>query len=276
MHKRLFILGLVLFTATHALRAQTNGNPLARFHTDLGDIDVVLLQNVAPNTVANFFHYVNRANGAYNNSFIHRSIPGFVIQGGGYKWVNNQPTAIPTDPAVANEFHASNRRGTIAMAKLDNMPNSATDQWFFNLSDSNASNLDTSNGGFTVFGNIISAAGLATMDAIAAVPVYNAGSPFDSWPLRNYTSGNVQDANLVHVIWVKQIPQINTLTHPAANTIHVQGKGSASVVYQLQSASSPAAASFGNLATVTADTSGNISYNDTNAGAKKFYRFIIP
>jgi cyclophilin family peptidyl-prolyl cis-trans isomerase len=218
---------------------------------------------------------VNRANGAYNNSFIHRSIPGFVIQGGGYKNINNTFTAIPTDSPVANEFHISNKRGTIAMAKVGSDPNSATDQWFFNLAD-NSGNLDTQNGGFTAFGNIISASGLTNMDAIAAVPIFNDGAPFDSLPLRNYVSGAIQDANLVHVIWVKQIPQINALTHTSATTMHVQGKGSASVAYELQSASSPSAASFANLVSVTADTSGNISYNDASAGSNKFYRLTIP
>src|SRR3954467_13228633 len=116
MRKRsFFLLGLAVIGGIHSLLAQTAGNPIARFHTDLGDIDVVMLQDVAPNTVANFFHYVTRAAGAYNNSAIHRSAAGFVIQGGGYKFLNSQFVAIPTDPAVANEFHLSNLRGTLAM-----------------------------------------------------------------------------------------------------------------------------------------------------------------
>jgi cyclophilin family peptidyl-prolyl cis-trans isomerase len=275
MRKRSLILCLALFGGVSSLPAQTNGDPIARFHTDLGDIDVDLLQGTAPATVANFLNYVNP--GAYDNSFIHRSVPAFIIQGGGYKFINNQVTPIATNPPVVNEFHVSNKRGTLAMAKLSGQPNSATDQWFFNLSDSNAANLDSQNGGFTVFGRIISGAGLTTMDTIAAVPVYNAGAPFDQLPLRNYVSGNIQDANLVHVIWVKQIPQISALTHPSANTIHVAGKGAANVAYQLQSSTTtPAAASFANLTMVTADSSGNISYDDNSAGTKKFYRFVIP
>ena len=278
MRHRFCLLYLAILAFAPALLAQTNGDPLARFHTDLGDIDVDLLQSVAPKNVANFMHYVNRATNSYNNTFIHRSVPGFIIQGGGYTFVNSEPVAIPTDAPVVNEFHVSNTRGTIAMAKLSNDPNSATDQWFFNLSDSNAANLDNQNGGFTVFGRIISATGLTTMDAIAAVPVFNAGTgtPFDSLPLRNYAGGVIQDANLVHVIWIKQIPQISALTHTSATTVRVTGNGSASLTYELQSASSPAAASFANLASVTADTSGNISFNDTGAGTKKFYRLVIP
>lgn len=276
MPNRFLILCLSLFGSLSPLLAQTSGDPIVRFHTDLGDIDVALLQSVAPATVANFFGYVNP--GAYDNSFIHRSPPGFIIQGGGYKFVNNQVVTIPTNPPVVNEFHVSNKRGTLAMAKLGGQPNSATDQWFFNLSDANAANLDSQNGGFTVFGRVINGAGLATMDTIAAVPIYNAGSPFDQLPLRNYVSGNIQDQNLVHVIWIKQIPQISALTHPSAGTIHIAGKGSANVAYQLQSSasSSPASAGFTNLAMVTADSNGNMSYDDNSPGSKKFYRFVIP
>jgi len=44
-----------------------------------GTFNIELLANDAPLTVANFLNYVNR--GAYVNSIIHRSVPGFVIQG---------------------------------------------------------------------------------------------------------------------------------------------------------------------------------------------------
>ena len=58
----------------------------------------------------------------------------FVIQGGGYTWSNSAgPVAIAQNAPVVNEFKISNTRGTIAMAKLGSDPNSATNQWFFNL-----------------------------------------------------------------------------------------------------------------------------------------------
>ena len=166
-----------------------------RFHTNLGDIDVNLLSDTAPLTVANFLKYVNR--GAFNNSIIHRSVPGFIIQGGGYQLQNHAPVPIPQDPPVRNEYRVSNTRGTIAMAKLGSDPNSATNQWFFNEAD-NSKNLDNQNGGFTVFGRIANAAGLAVMDRIANVPVVNAGSPFDQLPLVNF-NGTLQDSNFVLV-----------------------------------------------------------------------------
>jgi cyclophilin family peptidyl-prolyl cis-trans isomerase len=261
-----------LLTGSEALFA---ANPVARFHTDLGDIDVVLLQDVAPANVANFLGYVNR--GAYDDTFIHRSVANFIIQGGGYQLVSGQIVAIATDPPVMNEFHVSNKRGTLAMAKVANDPNSAMSQWFFNESDNNAPNLDSQNGGFTVFGRIISNTGLTTMDAIAAVPTYNPPQGFTDWPLRNYTAGNpVHNVNVIHVIWLKVVPQILAVTHPSANIVHIQGQGAVNTSYQLQTSSSPVGSSFTTATTVTADSTGNISYDDTNAGTKKFYRLAIP
>ena len=124
----------------------------------------------APATVANFTNYVE--DNDYVNSIIHRSIPGFIVQGGGFTASNDlQIGEVPADEAVVNEFSPdrSNTRGTIAMAKLGNDPNSATNQWFFNLGD-NSANLDNQNGGFTVFGEVLTEDDLAPVDAIASLP----------------------------------------------------------------------------------------------------------
>ncbi|CAM5184254.1 hypothetical protein ALON55S_06670 [Alishewanella longhuensis] len=47
------------------------------------------------------------------------------------------------------------------MAKIGGLPDSATNQWFFNIKDNHtgATGLDAQNGGFTVFGQV-SAQGL--------------------------------------------------------------------------------------------------------------------
>ena len=86
-----------------------------RMQTSLGVIDIELMDAAAPATVANFLSYV--ASGAYVNSFIHRSVPGFIIQGGGYGWDSsvNRVYNIPANAPVVNEFSSSrsNLRGTI-------------------------------------------------------------------------------------------------------------------------------------------------------------------
>lgn len=141
-----------------------------------------------PLTAANFLGYVDR--GDYAGTIIHRSVSNFVVQGGGFRaptvpsnQAGGAPTAITARPAVANEPGNTNVRGTIAMAKLGSDPNSATNQWFFNLGD-NAANLDFQNGGFTAFGRVLGT-GMAAVDAMAAVLTYDFGPPFDALPLRS-------------------------------------------------------------------------------------------
>jgi cyclophilin family peptidyl-prolyl cis-trans isomerase len=180
---------------------------MVRLITSLGPIDIVLYDAAAPVTVANFLAYVN--SGAYNNSFIHRSVPGFIIQGGGYTWVSatNSVSTITAGAAIVNEFSASrsNLRGTVAMAKVANNPNSATDQWFVNLAN-NSANLDSSNGGFTVFGNVTTS-GLRVVDAIAALPTVNAGGAFTNLPAINPpTSGALLTENVVVISSAAVIP----------------------------------------------------------------------
>jgi cyclophilin family peptidyl-prolyl cis-trans isomerase len=179
--------------------------------TVLGVIDIELFDTAAPLTVANFMNYVN--SGAYNNSFIHRSVPGFVIQGGGYSYANTPAGTtyfhIPTNPPVQNEFSPSrsNVRGTIGMAKFPNNPDSATSEWFINLAD-NSANLDYQNGGFTVFGRVLGS-GMNVVDDIANLPVWNASTvnpAFNELPLVNYTSGALQPSNLVMVTNVTAVP----------------------------------------------------------------------
>ncbi|MBL1209571.1 peptidylprolyl isomerase [Geminocystis sp. GBBB08] len=141
-----------------------------------GEINVLLFDQKgkgSPITVNNFVKYVN--DGDYINTIIHRSIPNFIIQGGGFTVNNLRVNNVPTDAPILNEFspERSNIRGTIAMAKLGGNPNSATSQWFFNLVD-NSKNLDNQNSGFTVFGKVLPGNNILTVDAIASLPVVDA------------------------------------------------------------------------------------------------------
>lgn len=162
---------------------------VARVSTFLGDIDIELLADRAPLTVANFLSYAN--DGSYDNGFFHRNASSagskFVLQGGGFR-ADNALSAIPTRAPVRNEFGVSNTRGTVAMAKLGNDPNSATNQFFFNLNN-NASNLDNQNGGFTVFARVRTSQGLQVMDALSNLTVFNASSQnsaFNEIPVRDF------------------------------------------------------------------------------------------
>jgi peptidyl-prolyl cis-trans isomerase A (cyclophilin A) len=182
------------------LLGQPAAATVVQVQTVLGDIQVNLFDKTTPKTVANFLAYVN-AN-AYTNNVVHRSEPGFVIQAGGFSYPGSLPLlAVTANASVANEPVYSNVRGTIAMAKFGSDPNSATNQWFINLAD-NSANLDTQNGGFTVFGQV-TGNGMAIVDAIAALNRFNLGGNFTALPLRNYTAADatagatVTDNNLV-------------------------------------------------------------------------------
>lgn len=143
--------------------------------------DVELYDDDAPQTVANFLSYVEAK--AYDNSIFHRSTtynPNEVqiIQGGAFAWnASSQLAAIPTGSPVDNEFGRLNERGTIAMAKVDGNPNSATSQWFFNVTDNPNLDLPENNGGFTVFGRVTNADGLAAINAIAQLAVWGQYDP---------------------------------------------------------------------------------------------------
>jgi peptidyl-prolyl cis-trans isomerase A (cyclophilin A) len=190
---------LVALISSVPVLTQSANATVVEFQTVMGPFEVNLYDNATPETVANFLDYVN--NMAYSDSVIHRSIPDFVIQGGGFSYdsLNMQISGITQNAPVVNEPEFSNVVGTIAMAKLENNANSATSEWFFNLAD-NSSNLDTQNGGFTVFGEVT--AGMDVLVAIDALPTFNATalypSAFTNVPLRGNTNNNpLDDTNFV-------------------------------------------------------------------------------
>ena len=188
---------------------------VVRVETVRGNFEINLYDNATPETVANFLNYVQ--NGDYTDSIFHRSVAGFILQGGGFRTdVNAQVTDIPANPAVTNEPVYSNVRGTIAMAKVGGNVNSATNQWFINVAN-NAADLDGQNGGFTVFGEVTSAT-MAVVDDIEALPAYAFAAPFGELPLRDYTADDFTNAvvvNNTHLIIVTAITVIDSTVDSA-------------------------------------------------------------
>ncbi len=159
--------GLIVLLAGWGFSSVGWAGTLAVFRTVYGDLEVELYDKEKPVTTTNFKRLVEA--GAYQNTFFHRLVPGFVVQGGGFFTFSRANTnlfgppwgllgSVPSFGSITNEFAVgpflSNTKGTIAMAKVGSDPNSATSQWFFNLGN-NSANLDTQNGGFTVFGRVI-------------------------------------------------------------------------------------------------------------------------
>ena len=141
-------------------------NPTVLLETTSGDILIELFPDKAPDTVANFLQYVD--DGFYANTIFHRVIPGFMIQGGGFKPGMDE---VDTREPIKNEANngLSNEKYTIAMART-NDPHSASAQFFINVADNKFLDFksETMQGwGYAVFGKVV--AGQDVVDKIAKV-----------------------------------------------------------------------------------------------------------
>jgi peptidyl-prolyl cis-trans isomerase A (cyclophilin A) len=152
-----------------ALAALARESHYVRIVTTVGNIDLELDAARAPVGVANFLGYANR--GEYNATIFHRTVPGFVIQGGGY---TTALVELKGSPTIVNEWQngLKNVRGTIAWAR-DTEPNSATREFYINLADN--ARLDTpreltGKAGYAVFGHVV--AGMDVVDKIASGDLY--------------------------------------------------------------------------------------------------------
>ncbi|MEM6654909.1 MAG: peptidylprolyl isomerase [Planctomycetota bacterium] len=159
--------------------ANNSSATIVRFETPFGNIDVRLFGDATPASVDNFLDLIDL--GAYADTIVTRSVPGFVIQGGGFRVnTNNLIEASPGPPVenlvpdsegdltgILNEPGLANVSGTIAYARSSEV-DSATNQWFFNTNN-NRANLDFQNGGFTVFGQVLS--GIEVVNDIANLPI---------------------------------------------------------------------------------------------------------
>ena len=173
--KTLIIALVCLAAATFGGHAQNIINPsntVVRFAflnngTNYGQVDVELFDQDKPETVRNFLLYVY--SGGYSNIFPHRLLPNFVLQGGRGKLPSNVAGSttfdtylpIPTYGRITNEYNVGptngNDFGTLVMAKVGGITDSAENEWFFNLA--NNPDLNTQNGGFTVFGHVVNSTG---------------------------------------------------------------------------------------------------------------------
>jgi len=181
--------------------------------TQYGGFLMELLPTNAPKTVANFLSYVK--DGAYENTIIHRSTSltndGLaVIQAGGFT-ADGSLSSIPTFAPITNEYSLSNATGTVAMAKLGGNPNSATSQWFVNVSDNRSTLNSNNNGGFTVFAKILGKGMSNVINRISLLQTYDISgynAAFTETPLQGITNGqqSLYLSNLVTFSRVATLP----------------------------------------------------------------------
>ncbi len=155
----------------------------AKLNTSMGLIEVELYQSQTPITVNNFVDLAK--SGFYNNLTWHRIVKGFVIQvgdpttrnGGGNRttWGNTgSDQTIPLE--LVSSLH--NYAGYLGMARSSDL-HSGSSQFYINLVDNPS--LDTANGGYTVFGKVIS--GMQYALDIGSVPVTNQYAPAQNEPV---------------------------------------------------------------------------------------------
>jgi cyclophilin family peptidyl-prolyl cis-trans isomerase len=144
--------------------------------TSEGDIRLRLDTEKSPLTVDNFLsNYVGR--GFYEGTVFHYVEKGFMLAGGGYT-SDLQPKE--TRAFIKNEANngLQNRRGTIAMVRQPDHADSATSQFFINLTDNPGLNHGKGEGtdkdGYCVFGEVVE--GMDVVDRIAEVAVADRGS----------------------------------------------------------------------------------------------------
>ncbi len=146
-----FLLSLLLSVTVLNTAFADDVNPVVVMTTSAGVIELELMPEQAPLTVANFLRYVD--NGFFTNTIFHRVIDNFMIQGGGFSVDMERKDTLPP---VANESvnGLPNMRGTIAMART-NDPNSATSQFFINLKNNDFLNAKGPRPGYAVFGKVV-------------------------------------------------------------------------------------------------------------------------
>jgi len=183
--KKLFVTFVIFLFAVGLLTAakETADNPRVRMTTSLGVIELELDAQHAPGTVRNFMNYVER--GFYSGTIFHRVIPGFMIQGGGFRPGMDEKVKGVT---IRNEADngLKNLAGTIAMARTPD-PHSAAAQFFINTVDNPA--LDhrdkTDRGwGYAVFGKVTK--GMDIVHKIEQAPTHSVG-PFQNVPVNDVT-----------------------------------------------------------------------------------------
>lgn len=153
---------------------------VATFETSKGLMKATLFASEVPVTVNNFVFLARE--GFYNGTNFHRVINGFMIQGGDPK---GDGTGGPgyrfADEPVSRDY----TRGTLAMANAG--PNTNGSQFFIMHKDNGLPK------NYVIFGAIEpnDSASLATLDAIAAVPVGQSATGEQSKPLEVVTVNTV-------------------------------------------------------------------------------------
>jgi peptidyl-prolyl cis-trans isomerase A (cyclophilin A) len=174
------ILLLGVLPAGHAARADdTDPNPQVRVVTNMGEFVIEVFADRAPLTAANFLRYVRE--GFYTNVLLHRVVPNFVIQGGGYDATTQK--LKPVHESIVNESGngLQNKRGTVGLARSV-QPHSGNSQFYVNLVDNPDLDPVPTRWGYAVFGRVVE--GMDVIDRIAETATGSVGPFKQDAPLK--------------------------------------------------------------------------------------------
>lgn len=141
----------------------------AEITTDDGTMVMRLLYADAPRHVENFIELAN--SGFYNGKTFHRVAPGYFLQGGGPR---GDGTGIRSDgKRIPAEFNGHPmQKGAVAMALLDDDPDSGSCQFFI----CNTRHKDW-DGRYTIFGELVGDESFTTLDRLMGTPTDDEGRP---------------------------------------------------------------------------------------------------
>lgn len=133
---------------------------IATLHTEKGDIEIELAAAATPITVNNFVFLAREK--FYDSVVFHRTIPGFMIQGGDPTGTGSGGPGYRFDD---EQFSGEYKRGTVAMANAG--PNTNGSQFFIMHADYALPP------NYVIFGQVTK--GLEAVDAIAMAPTQSGG-----------------------------------------------------------------------------------------------------
>ena len=185
--------------------------PRVQIETNQGKILIELYPDRAPKTVANFLSYVDR--GAYDMTVFSRVLPTFLIQGGGY---DADAVARETGEPIVNEAdpEVQNLRGTIAMARLEEKPDSARMEFYINVVDNRTLDKDIARDGYgyCVFGRIVE--GMDTVDRIRRTKTQRKSITLSEWPVQTVLIRSVRRVENGVVVPLPEPPAATDETTP--------------------------------------------------------------
>lgn len=172
------------------------------FETNKGKFVIELYPEKSPITVANFINYVKR--GFYDKTIFHRTLPGVILQGGGFSEGMNLK---PTNDAIENESHnlLPNIKGAVSMARKD-FADSATSQFFINLRINPSLDYRANQPGYTVFANVVE--GLELLEVLAKSKTRKYGA-HQNVPLEEIVIQSVKLTNRSTLLEIGQVESKN-------------------------------------------------------------------